>query len=183
VCEDRVLIAAGKSGKRRFGARISVVAGFVLKQLWLWITRRYHRHGYAGVSFGAPVSLAAFQRDHPGAPVEALGEELMRRISDEVPVLPVPMVARALLASDAPMPRAMLLDKMVQMTRKLDQSHVHFPREELDDALTLALRNLARRGLVQDGPDGIVPVQAERDVLAYYAKSIERFFAGAAQSS
>ena len=40
VFEDQVLVAAKQSGKRRFPARISVVAGIIVKQFWLWITRR-----------------------------------------------------------------------------------------------------------------------------------------------
>ena len=35
VFEDRILVAAGQKGERRFRARISVVAKFVLKQFWL----------------------------------------------------------------------------------------------------------------------------------------------------
>ncbi|MEO0774688.1 MAG: 1-acyl-sn-glycerol-3-phosphate acyltransferase, partial [Pseudomonadota bacterium] len=88
VFEDRVLVEAGKAGKRRFGARITVVVRFIVKQFWLWLTRRYHRHGYAAVSFGAPVSLNGFVAENPGAAVEALGERLMLRIGEEVPVLP-----------------------------------------------------------------------------------------------
>src|SRR6056297_2826654 len=106
VFEDRILVAAGKAGERRFRARISVVARFVLKQFWLRITGRYHRHGYAAASFGAPVSLKAFEAQHPASLVKDLARLLMERIGEEVPVLPVPLVARALLEADGPLTQA-----------------------------------------------------------------------------
>ncbi|MGK7753492.1 MULTISPECIES: 1-acyl-sn-glycerol-3-phosphate acyltransferase [unclassified Roseovarius] len=182
VFEDRILVAAGKAGKRRFGARISVVAGFVLKQFWLWITRRYHRHGYAAVSFGAPVSLSAFQREHPGAPVETLGDRLMARIGQEVPVLPVPMVAHALLEAGTPLPEARLKQVLSEMAGSLGQAHVHIAREDMDYSVEAGLRILRKRGLVRDTAQGIEIVPEERDLLVYYANSIRQFFADAAQN-
>ena len=181
VFEDRILVAANKAGKRRFGARISVVAGFVLKQFWLWITRRYHRHGYAAVSFGAPVSLSAFQREHPDAPVETLGERLMARIGEEVPVLPVPMVAHALLEAGTPLPETELKEVLAEMTDSLGQAHIHVAREDLGYSLEVGLRILRKRGLVRDTAQGIEIVPEERDLLVYYANSIRQFFADAAQ--
>jgi len=80
VFEDRLLVAAGEAGGRKFPARISVVTGFVLRQLWLRLRGRYHRHGYAAVSFGAPMSLAEFERDHPAAGLKGLARALMARI-------------------------------------------------------------------------------------------------------
>ncbi|WP_374015389.1 1-acyl-sn-glycerol-3-phosphate acyltransferase [Phaeobacter sp. A36a-5a] len=60
VLEDKILTSAAKSGDRRFRARIHVVAVRMLRQLWLWATRRYQRSGYAAVSFGRPLSLRDF---------------------------------------------------------------------------------------------------------------------------
>ncbi|MEO0358232.1 MAG: 1-acyl-sn-glycerol-3-phosphate acyltransferase, partial [Pseudomonadota bacterium] len=58
VLEDHVLIAAGERGDRRFGAKISVVFKQMFKHLWLRITGKYHKFGYAAASFGTPLSLA-----------------------------------------------------------------------------------------------------------------------------
>ncbi|MFN3210930.1 MAG: 1-acyl-sn-glycerol-3-phosphate acyltransferase [Roseovarius sp.] len=180
VFEDRILVAAGKAGKRRFGAKISVVAGFVLKQLWLWVTRRYHRHGYAAVSFGAPVPLSAFRAEHPDIPVEMLGDRLMARIGQEVPVTPVPILARVLLQADAPLSETALKQAVADLAGIPDKAHVHLPREDLDHALEVGLRNLRRRDLIRDTADGIEIVPEERELLVYYANSIRQFFAGAA---
>ena len=65
VFEDRVLVTAGQKGERRFPARISVVGKFIFRQIWLRLRGKYHRHGYAAASFGAPLSLNAFERENP----------------------------------------------------------------------------------------------------------------------
>ncbi|WP_317056698.1 1-acyl-sn-glycerol-3-phosphate acyltransferase [Roseovarius rhodophyticola] len=176
VFEDKILVEAGQAGHRRFGAKISVVAGFILKQFWLWITRRYHRHGYAAASFGAPVSLSEFQKKHPDAPVEALGEVLMQRIGEEVPVLPVPLIAYALTTADGPMTRDALCARTIELTEQLSQAHVHVPRDDLDYAVEVGTRNLLKRNLIKDGPDGYMVVEAKRAILSYYANSITQLF-------
>ncbi|MEO0371335.1 MAG: 1-acyl-sn-glycerol-3-phosphate acyltransferase [Pseudomonadota bacterium] len=172
VFEDTVLVAAGETGGRRFRARISVVAGFILRQFWLWITRRYHRHGYAAVSFGAPVSLNAFEVEHPGAQVEDLAERLMVRIGEEVPVLPVPVVAHVLLAQEGPVTEAALADAVGTLLAQVPDAHVHMPREDDGYLVEVGLRNLRKRRLVQDGPEGVVVSQKDRALVAYYARSI-----------
>ncbi len=172
VFEDRVLVEAGKAGKRRFGARITVVAGFIVKQFWLWLTRRYHRHGYAAVSFGAPLSLNTFEAENPGAAVEELGERLMVRIGGGVPVLPVPVVAHVLLAQDAPVTQEALTEAVGKLLKRVPHAHVHMPREDDAYLVEVGLRNLRKRGLVKDGPDGVEVVAPERDLVAFYARSI-----------
>ncbi len=176
VFEDQILVAAGQRGDRRFRARISVVARFILHQLWLWICRRYHRHGYAAVSFGAPVSLTEFERSHPGADVEALGEVLMTRIGQEVPVLPVPLVARALLQAD-PLPgRADLERRVSDMLDRLRQAHVHLPRDDVVYTVEVGLRNLLRRKIVVESGGQISFAPEDTQILAFYARSIAHLF-------
>lgn len=176
VFEDRILVAAGQSGERRFRARISVVALFVLKQFWLWMTRRYRRHGYAAASFGAPVSLADFEKSRPGASVEALAHLLMERIGQEVPVLPVPLLARVLLAADAPLSGAALEARVKEMRRDMAHGHPTLPQDDLTDMLPTALQILEKRGLVMSSPAGYAAVPLERPLLAYYANSISQLF-------
>ncbi|MEO1139035.1 MAG: 1-acyl-sn-glycerol-3-phosphate acyltransferase [Pseudomonadota bacterium] len=176
VFEDRILVAAGQAGKRRFGAKISVVAGFILKQFWLWVTRRYHRHGYAAASFGAPVSLKAFEAANHGGTVEDLGKLLMMRIGDEVPVLPVPLVTRALLQADGPISKQAVTAAVRDMTKHLSRAHIHVPRDNLEYSVDVGLRNLRKRALIKETPDGIEIVPEERAILAYYANSISQLF-------
>ncbi|WP_135506528.1 1-acyl-sn-glycerol-3-phosphate acyltransferase [Roseovarius aestuariivivens] len=176
VFEDRILVAAGQSGERRFRARISVVGLFVLKQIWRWITRRYHRHGYAAASFGPPISLADFEEKHPGASIEDLADLLMQRIGDEVPILPVPLLARALLQADAPIPRAELESRLKLMEKELARGHLRLPSDDATDMMETGLRILERRDLVRETAYGIEAVPEERPILAYYANSIGQLF-------
>ncbi|WP_299845756.1 1-acyl-sn-glycerol-3-phosphate acyltransferase [uncultured Roseovarius sp.] len=176
VFEDRILVAAGQKGERRFRARISVVTRFIFRQIRLRITGKYHRHGYAAASFGAPVSLNTFQQEHPRGDVKDLARLLMQRIGEEVPVLPVPLVARAMMLSDDPMTRSELEAEVHKMTVQLPQAHVHMPREDDAYAVEVGLRNLIKRGLVAEREEKLSLVNNERPIVAYYAASIEHLF-------
>lgn len=176
VFEDRILVAAGQKGERRFRARISVIAGFVCKQLWLRITGRYHRHGYAAVSFGTPLALSEFRRTHPDAVVRRLGQELMRRIGAEVPVLPTPLVARALLEAGGATSRAALDAAVARMVTALPRAHVYLPRGDLNYSTEVGLRTLRKRGFVTENGEGVRIVESERPLLEYYAASIAHLF-------
>jgi glycerol-3-phosphate O-acyltransferase len=178
VFEDWLLVAAGQAGGRRFPARISVVAGFVLRQVWLRLRRRYHRHGYAAVSFGAPMSLAEFERDHPAAGVEGLAQALMARIGAEVPVLPVPLVARALIRSEGPLTREGLDAALAEMLAEVPRAHVHLPRKDLGYAARFGIQVLRKRGMIEERQGAFVITEAERPVVAYYAASIDHLFRG-----
>jgi len=179
VFEDRLLVAADDAGGRRFPARISVIARFVLWQVWLRLRGRYHRHGHAAVSFGAPQSLKAFERDHPDAGVEGLARALMARIGAEVPVLPVPLVARALIRADGTLERPALEAAVAAM---LDQGPRTVPPPEVDgenDAAAVArfgMRALAGRGMVSLEGERVEIVPGERAMVRYYAASIAHLF-------
>ncbi|MEM9844156.1 MAG: 1-acyl-sn-glycerol-3-phosphate acyltransferase [Pseudomonadota bacterium] len=173
VFEDRVLVAAHNSGERRFGARISVIAGFILHQLWLWIKRQYHRHGYAAASFGAPVSLKAFLAEESVTSVEALASRLMHRIAGEIPVLPVPLVAQSFIEAERPLDRKSLAVKVQALSARLDGAHIHLPRDDMDYAVDVGLRQLLSRGMVEDYEGELRIVEAEKDLLAFYARSLD----------
>ena len=176
VLEDRILVAAGQKGNRRFRARISVVTGFVLKQLWLRISGQYHRHGYAAVSFGAPVSLSEFRQSNPKGGVEELGQLLMHRIGQEVPVLPVPLAARVLLQSDGPISEDALSNAMTAVMGALPEAHIHLPRGDHSYSAEVGLRILRKRGFIKTTDKGIEIVEHERPLLEYYAATIAHLF-------
>ncbi len=172
VFEDRILVAAGQKGERRFRARISVVMRFIFRQFWLRITNRYHRHGYAAASFGAPVSLNTFEADHPRGDIKNLARLLMQRIGEEIPVLPVPLVARVLIDADGPLTRDALEQAVTRLMQALPNAHVHIPREDKTYATEVGLRNLIKRKLVVENAGQISVVSEDRAVVAYYADSI-----------
>lgn len=171
VLEDRILLRAGQEGQRRFRARISVVVRFVLRKLWLWMTGRYHRFGYAGVSFGAPLALSEFEGS-----LESLADELMSRIAAEVPVLPVPLIATALLQAEGPQDRLTLEMTLKRLIADLEGASLYLPRQNRGYTLEVGLRALQLRGLVQEKHGQIRVTPGQERLLAFYAASIKHLF-------
>ena len=171
VLEDRVLIAADTRGDRRFGARISVVVGFILRKLWQRLRGRDTRFGTAAVAFGTPLSL----RDAgPETTIEDLSETLMNRISEAMPVLTVPLIAQALL-THGPLTEEALFDAVGSLLDQIPvQNRVPKPetlRSELDRALT----GLAGRDVINKD-DGMWQINdGQRPVVQFYANSIQQF--------
>lgn len=181
VFEDRLLVAAGQAGGRRFPARLSVILRFIMGQIWLRLRGRYHRHGYAAVSFGAPLSLREFQRSEPVSEVRGLARALMVRIGAVVPVLPVPLVARALTEAGGALDRAALEESVATMVAALPHAHTHLPRDDLGYAARFGLRVLRKRGMVEESGAQVRSVAGQEAMVAYYANSIAHFFADAAK--
>lgn len=171
VLEDRILIAAGDTGERRFRARISVVARFALKQVWLKVTGRFHRFGYAAVSFGRPLSLRKFSEGREGDLTKTLGTELMQRIGAVVPVLPVPLLAYV-LEGGGEMDRARIETSVSDVLARMSHAHVHLPGDDKSAAVDVGLRQLLRRKIVVE-TEGLYRVPDDQlSALAYYANSI-----------
>jgi glycerol-3-phosphate O-acyltransferase len=176
VIEDRVLVAADISGERKFRLRASDVARHLGKHLWQRITGRFYRFGYASVSFGHPLSLAAFLADHPDAeetPTGQLAETLMARVRDVVPVLPVPVVAAIMLERDD-QSRDEIRDRFVTLVEdmKARGAHVHMPRGDLDYAVEVGLRLLELRHILRSKDGRYLINPPDRPLLCYYANSI-----------
>jgi glycerol-3-phosphate O-acyltransferase len=178
VFEDRLLVAADQAGGRRFPARISVVAQFIVNQGWLKLRGKYHRHGYAAVSFGAPMSLRSYQVDHPEGGVEGLARALMARIGAEVPLLPVPLVARALVLADTPLSREALDARVAEILEAAPRAHLHLPRADLEYAIRFGITVLRKRGMIEEHHGAFVVNETERPLLTYYASSIAHLFRG-----
>ena len=171
VLEDRILMEAGAAGNRRFRARMSVVAGFFFKQLWLRVIGRFHRFGYAAVSFGPPVSLRAYAKTHGVPDAQHLAEELMERIADVVPIVPVPLLACVMLANGS----AKVEELPALMQKQLDEmgsAYVHMPRDDIGYAAEIALKHLKERRILRIDGDAVYADEDQRAALTYYANSI-----------
>lgn len=177
VLEDRALTAAAEDPDHRFKAGIGVIARSIVKQLWLRVSGRYHRFGYAAVSFGRPVSLREFAADHPGDVTMQLAQELMDRIGAIVPVLPVPLISWLVLENGA-MTRAEVERGLSALLAKLPTAHTHLPRDNRDYAAEVGLRHLVERGILREEGGKYVPVPAEMKILQYYANSIRHLIPG-----
>ncbi len=168
VLEDRVLLRAKAGPGRRFDAKITHVARAILRQIWLRVTGRFHRFGYAAVSFGTPLSLRA--RAGLARNPEALANALMQEVAAIVPILPVPLVAHLLM--QGPKTRAEVELGFSEILARIDTTHVHLPRDNRDYAVEVGLRALTERGLVSESGEGFAVNPNEEEVVAFYARSI-----------
>lgn len=177
VLEDGILAAAAKEEKHRFRAGLGVIAGKAAKQLWLRMTGRYHKFGYAAVSFGKPLSLRDFCAGRDGDITLPLAQELMQQIGEIVPVLPVPAVSW-LISTKGPMTHEQVEQGLSQMIVDLPRAHIHLPRDDRTYAAEVGLRNLLEHQVLTL-KDGIYSVNPGRDdLLVFYANSIRHLMPG-----
>ncbi|MEL7466671.1 MAG: 1-acyl-sn-glycerol-3-phosphate acyltransferase [Pseudomonadota bacterium] len=182
VLEDRLLLAAADTRepepgepKRRFNVSLWTAARFTLGYLFGRMTGRTHRFGYACVSFGAPLSLKAFSADcGEEDPTEALGRALSRRIGEVIPVLPVSLVARELLAADGAVAEDELRRRSAALAERLAAAgaHLHLPRDDLDYGIEVGVRMLRLRRIIAPTEGGLAIAPGERELVAYYANAI-----------
>ncbi len=180
VLEDRVLLAAKARGGKGFHARISVILGFFLKLVWLWMRGKYRKFGYAAVSYGTPVSLSAFYAQHDGTPaelVEPLSKALMAHINKLVPVLPVPLTAAIIEDAQAPMTMAEVKAAYAVHMNALGQAHVRLPNNDLGDATETGLKILEGRRMIKKVDGKYFCDEKQTDELAFYANSVRHLLA------
>ena len=179
VLEDRSLLLETRNTK---GAAVWNTARFVLHNLSLMLRSEWHRFGYACVNFGTPVSMRSRGIDYQALPAEArreevarLGRELMDAVGRVVPVVPVPLIASVFVAQPA---RGFSeLELKAEVERLLEQlkaagAHIYIPRGDFDYAITVGLRMLRERHLVDEADGVFRPRPQEIPLLAYYANSI-----------
>jgi glycerol-3-phosphate O-acyltransferase len=167
VLEDRVLVEAATSGTRRFRNRPFRVAWYGVRFLWARFRGRTKGFGTAAAGFGAPVSLAEHLADK--GTVETLGERLMRAIAAVVPVLPVPLVAKAL--GEGVASREELMARVTALVDRLRDAGavLKLPPQGVEAALAEGLAPLIARGIVTEA---LQPVALEAGLLRFYAASV-----------
>lgn len=175
VLEDRFLVAAGKSGKRRFRPSIGSVVGGVTGHIWQWVTRQFKGFGTATVSFGTPIELSALIARSDGDVAEYVAQSLMQRINEVVPVLGVPLVARQVLLC-GPLTLPALHAGIAQSITFLRQQKRPHPRREVDAVVETAVQQLTARGLLSDSDGKLQVTAGSEDILGYYAQSISHHF-------
>ncbi|HYX23837.1 MAG TPA: 1-acyl-sn-glycerol-3-phosphate acyltransferase, partial [Thermoanaerobaculia bacterium] len=172
VLEDRTLllgIAPGAPGAAKPGPvqAAATTLRFVLRNLALMARSRWHRFGYACVSFGSPISmrqhlgergldLRNLSREERASHLERLGAELMTAIGAVIPALPVPLVATVLVHAGEPLSELELKARTLRLMEELKTAgaHVYIPRGDQDYAIDAGLRMLTLRHLV-DEKDGL----------------------------
>ena len=173
VLEDRVLIAADGASKHPFRLRWWMVLRYLWRHLQLRLTGRFSRFGYAAVSFGWPLSLNRFLLEGHADPAGALGDALMSRIADVLPVLPLPLVCEALTEGARDMASVMAhLDRRMEYWRTTGGHPVHVATREVREAVLTALRMLEIRKAIRIEGDEIEPNDGWNSVLRYYARTL-----------
>ena len=94
--------------------------------------------------------------------------------SDLVPVLPVPLVAAALV--DGPVPRAVLAARIDGMIGRLvaGGAALELPEGGAGAAMAEGLRVLIARDIVEETAGALRPAPAKAVLLAYYAASVQQ---------
>ena len=188
VLEDRsLLLSADPDGARPGkGKALWNTLAFAAHNLRLMLKSEWHRFGYACVNFGSPVSMREYCAIH-GVDFQklageerkqamgALGAHLMKSVGRIVPVVPVPLIATVFVRhAGKPLSELELKADVEALLDQLDSAgaHVYVPRRDLDYALTVGLRMLTLRHLV-DEYEGLYSARPqELHVMRYYANSI-----------
>ena len=199
VLEDRILTAKKEKEAtgRDFRVTFSAIGRFFFHLAKLRFQGRLYRYGHACVSFGEPISLAAFAKNNKidfsnfaetGDPiakkarearfmgVQKLGDELLDKIGRVIPVLPVALVATVLLKNeDHWMADLELKSKVFALMQKIEAAgyHVHIPHGDRDYTLETGIRMLKLRHILEVDADGLTRANLDEQLLLeYYANSI-----------
>ena len=189
VLEDRSLLLKVEpaSETRRKVSGVMTALGFAFRNFVLMARGRWHRFGYACVNFGTPISMRAYvaasgvdfrhlSTEARKDAVEYLVTHLMKAVGAVVPVLPVSLVAAALLRD--PDRRFSELELKAAAERLIEAllaggAHFYVPRRDQDYAFAVGLRMLTLRRLV-DTEDGLYSARGgDMAMLSYYANAID----------
>jgi glycerol-3-phosphate O-acyltransferase len=187
--EDRNLTAAATLApgeEPRFKFNPMVFISYFLKAGGRMLIGRWHKNGYACVSFGEPVSLKGYLAGRGvdlrpldeatrHKEIERLGHTLLDAVGRAVPALPVPLVATAILEAGAgALTLFELKGRVFSLIKDLETRgyYVHIPRHDRDYAIDVGLRMLKMRRLIFEDRDAFTANPKETVILRYYANSI-----------
>ena len=121
------------------------------------------------------IDLRRLERDERFARVGELATRWMAQLGEVIPVLPVSLVSTVFLAApDEALAELELKARIQGLIRRLEArgAQVYIPRADRDYAITVGLRMLLLRRLV-DEVDGLYRARrSELPLLSYYAGSI-----------
>ncbi|HYT47679.1 MAG TPA: 1-acyl-sn-glycerol-3-phosphate acyltransferase [Burkholderiales bacterium] len=186
VLEDRTLLRTLEGKKAGRLRAISGTFGFVLHNLLLVLRSEWRRFGYACVNFGSPISMREYCRaqqidfqklsgDPRRAAMARLGRELMQAVGRVVPVVPVALMATVFGSNpERALSELELKSEVGRLLQRLEAggARVYVPRGDLDYALTVGLRMLRLRHMVEEKDGLYAAAAAELPLLGYYANSI-----------
>ncbi|OED43084.1 hypothetical protein AB833_04635 [Chromatiales bacterium (ex Bugula neritina AB1)] len=182
VLEDRSLLRASTMLPRRGKlATLTTLVGFGWKNISQAISGKRYRNGYACVNFGKPVFLKQWLETHhasgtaPLTDVSALADDLMHRIGQIIPILPVAVVAT--IVSRNPQKAFSELElkaKAFELLTLLENAgyRAYIPRGDRDYGVSVGIRMLTLRYVLIEA-QGLLSINSkELPLLNYYANSI-----------
>jgi glycerol-3-phosphate O-acyltransferase len=107
--------------------------------------------------------------------VERLPRDVMKEVSDIVPVLPVALVSAILIEAHTPLDELEIKSRAQILMARLEArgAKLYLPRGDRDYAIAVGLRMLTLRRLVDENESGLFSIlDSERPLIAYYANSI-----------
>ena len=203
VLEDRNLTEEllGKEDRATKGEKLKTTFDFLFRSLFRSMLKRVKRYGYAIVTFGTPISVDDFVRDHPDvlnhdfegrkAALTELAAQVMGEISKSIPVTPVSLVARIFAEQKKPLTDDEIVAEIARY-REEWRDRVWLLREKTaPDIWRAALAILELRHLIEPAPrwrsdlfegEGVPVVEeawqwTSRETLLrdYYANSLLTF--------
>lgn len=189
VVEDRNLLrqAHGHRAERKSTLyAIHASLAFVWRSARRRLRGEWHRMGYAAAAFGSPqsarewcrqqgIDFRTLAREERLVATRAFADQLMGRIGDAMPALPVSMVCWILLTdpvrywSRAGL-EAAYADAVIQLRRRERPAFV--PRRDPTYAVEAGLRMLRLRQMVLSGENGYRVNPEQRELLDYYAAGV-----------
>ena len=172
VIEDQVLTRASITGERKFRPPLRTLAKGTMRLIGRILRGRFKNFGTVAVGFGQPIYLDDFRGSKDS--IAELGEALMTRIAEVIPLVPVPIVARIL--AKGPHTRDDLIQSVQQLLDQAAQKNVAIPVRSADQLVDEALRLLKGRKILVDLDGAYSIADHAVDVMAYYAATIEHHF-------
>ena len=176
VMEDRNLIAAQQIGGSRFTFSIWPILRYIKRRTLQRLAGKFHRYGYASVSFGMPLSLTEFlgtpREDQPAA----LGETLMARSGSVMPVPPVPFVALAIREGLKTAEEIAQFAERETAKARAAGITVHVPRDATASAVSTGLRILTERRIIAHNAGRIDVLEGGEPMISFYAASVAHLF-------
>jgi glycerol-3-phosphate O-acyltransferase len=194
VIEDRSLLRKldPQAEKRSLWFVVKTTVRFLVKNLLLSRRTRWRHFGYASVNFGEPLSTREYcsrnkvdfrnlDNDKRFAEVQVLADQLMDRIRQVVPVLPVALMAGVVLDNKEQWKSR--LELMTAALREIEKlraigAPISVSSMACERVLAGAVTALLARGMMEER-DGLLRAHAQAlDILSYYANSITHWRSG-----
>ncbi len=177
VPEDKVLVRAATTGERKFRPSVWSVITSTPVVIWRAIRLKFTPFGTVAVGFGDPLVLSRYLDEGGDETIDGIGNELMGRIAEVIPLVPVPLVSRAILSGAET--RADILAFVKNDLVVAKSRNVTTPRRSAEQVVEDGLKLLAARKLIASTTSP-VPSDSTRPVIEYYAATVEHHFASGA---